>query len=506
MRSIYLLAIMCSAQLLLAQTGTLDLGFGNDGKLITNIEEYYAKGYAVSHQSDGKIILAGTAEKISTYQDRDIVIIRYLSDGTIDPSFAENGIFNYSYGSYIDNCFDIAIDDEDSIYFTGSLDLINGYVGKLTKDGDIDQNFGNEGFWVSPVGNDREEFHKILLTPSGKLIIAGSKSPFLADEECTLIKLNSNGTLDTLFGNGGISVVPLPENYISKHAAIDDQGNIYTGGYYYFSTPVILKFTPEGIIDSSFAQNGILVENNTTEFANDIAIQPDGKILIAVGSLVPPWRDLGVVRYTQDGILDSSFGDNGRAIAISNLSGNANSIILQRNGKILITGQEDDHFSTIRFTSDGQLDESFSLDGVVSTDFGLQSFGNSSTVLPNQRLLVAGYVQDWPYQDFAMAQYYLDEVSDVLEVGNKIQKYDISPNPTSGAFTLSFFSELDSELTIDLISIDGLFLHNIIEKKSFQAGDNKILIDWDSNYAAGVYMVRFSDGKNQNFKKVVVTR
>ena len=156
----------------------------------------------------------------------------------------------------------------------------------------------------------------------------------------------------------------------------------FTGGT---ATRTITAALTNGLpnpIDNSFGTGGksVVVNTGVDDKAFDIAVQPDGKLLVAGGP------GLSVARYNTDGSVDTSFGTNGRATASG--AGTAFGMVLQADGKILIGGGT--NFGMARFTADGQLDTTFGTNGVASSGFGTTYAGYDLAIVDGGKIVEVG--------------------------------------------------------------------------------------------------------------------
>ncbi len=140
-------------------------------------------------------------------------------------------------------------------------------------------------------------------------------------------------------------------------------------------------FAQDGSLDPTFGLEGIVIEDisGQNDFANAIAIQNDGKILVGGISNGISINDFVILRYNSDGTLDNTFGTSGVTITHVATSYNGiNDIYIQNDGKILAAGYASfgtyGDFAMVRYNPNGTLDESFGAEGIVITDFGSESF------------------------------------------------------------------------------------------------------------------------------------
>jgi uncharacterized delta-60 repeat protein len=117
------------------------------------------------------------------------------------------------------------------------------------------------------------------------------------------------------------------------------------------------------------------------------------------------------VRYNTDGLLDTSFGIGGKVTtAIGNASDYVNSIALQSDGKIVVAGNSyngsNDDFAVVRYNTDGSPDTSFGTGGKVTTAIGASyDFVSSIALQSDGKIVVAGYSDNGSNDDFALARY-----------------------------------------------------------------------------------------------------
>ena len=209
----------------------------------------------------------------------------------------------------------------------------------------------------------------------------------------------TDGTLDTTFGTSGITTTNITQYAFSNSAAVQVDGKIVVVGQHSPSgnggSFLIARYNANGTLDATFGTNGITVTSfGTSESAKSVVIQADGKILVAGYSDVNTIRDFAVLRFNANGILDTSFGTNG--ITTTNLGSydTGYSMALQADGKILVAGQTGpsnaSNFAIVRYAANGTLDTSFGTEGITTTDLGGLDLASSMVVLPNGKILVAG--------------------------------------------------------------------------------------------------------------------
>ncbi|HRI22218.1 MAG TPA: delta-60 repeat domain-containing protein, partial [Panacibacter sp.] len=225
------------------------------------------------------------------------------------------------------------------------------------------------------------------------------------------------GTLDNSFGDDG---KVLGQGFMVSEAnaiAIQQDGKIIAcggGGYGNQGGFLLIRYNPDGSVDSSFGDAGRVVTDfsGPIDDAYGVVVQPDGKILAAgqVGRNI----DAGVIRYLPNGKPDSTFGING--IAITELLGGddyVSSMVLQPDGKILVTGTQKTKYAfTIRYLPNGSLDESFGDNGKVLTFFDNVSEISSIAVQPDGKIVTAGIYDIYGFTQMLLIRYTANGILD----------------------------------------------------------------------------------------------
>ena len=320
--------------------GTLDTNFSGDGIITTPFGSDLAIANAVALQSDGKILVAGS---LVTSQIGGFFVLRFNPDGSFDTSFDGDGIvvnsvLNSASGSAI------AVQTDGKILVAGDAFGDNAdyfSVTRLNSNGSLDTGFGTGGKAITSFGLI-DFFSDMALQPDGKIILMGdadlsSSNPYLA-----MARFNSNGNLDTTFDGDG-KVTTQIEGLGGSAVSLQTDGKILVGGSL-SGDFAVLRYNPNGSLDTSFDGDGIVVTSfgATSDAAHDLIVQPDNKIVAvgetAIGSTLLD-LDIAIARYNPDGSLDATFGNNGKVVTrIGEGSDLANAVALQTDGKILLAG------------------------------------------------------------------------------------------------------------------------------------------------------------------------
>jgi uncharacterized delta-60 repeat protein len=223
----------------------------------------------------------------------------------------------------------------------------------------------------------------LVTSGAGDVLIQPADGKVLALNGSTLARYNTNGSLDTSFGSGGIS------SYGGNSAALLSDGQILLTGVGVVTSGFNLeRLNSNGSLDTSFGNQGVLATSfpNTTG-ETQIVVQPDGKIVLASdgwtvksGKYYVPYLDLA--RYNADGSLDTSFGNQGTVVTsfsslFTSYSGGqtvlVDSLLLQANGELIVLANGDwphpgyPGLLMARYNTNGSLDGSFGNQGIVTS-------------------------------------------------------------------------------------------------------------------------------------------
>jgi uncharacterized delta-60 repeat protein len=281
--------------------GSLDLAFGTGGKVVTPIDIDAASGVGgaegrrVLVQLDGKIVVSGNAYHGSVY---DVAVVRYLSDGTLDPAFNGTGIVRTDVTSGSDSANSAALQADGKIVVSG---VANGniLVARYNTDGALDSTFGNSGKVVVPQAGRGLD---IAVLPNGKILVGGYGSNGVNDD-FVLLRLTATGSLDTSFASTGMVFTPMSAGTdYGIDLVVQGDGKIVLGGYTgtgASSDFALARFTPDGSLDATFGTGGkLLVSFSSREdHCNAIALQPDGKIVAVGESYNGTDYDFAVARF-----------------------------------------------------------------------------------------------------------------------------------------------------------------------------------------------------------------
>jgi len=340
----------------------------------------------------------------------------------------------------------------------------------------------------------------VTVQADGKIVVAG----WCNDDVCVL-RYNSDGSLDTSFSGDGIVTTDIATTMgVGKSSdwigdfVLQTDGKILVTGYStiangsgaYFLT--LLRYNADGSLDASFSGDGVVaIEGGSMNlFGHSIALQPDGKILVAGDAMARSGGSRGILltRFNSDGSLDTSFSLNG--ISYQESSTDIQGLTLQADGKILVTGTANNgdnlasYLIMVRYNSDGSLDTNFSSDGMVTGVIGYNNTGGGVAVQVDGKILVAGSIGT----AFALSRYNSD--------GSLDTSFSNSGIVTTAGFSGSRITlQLDGKILVTGSSDGGFSVLRYNIDGSLDASfsnDGKVILDFGpfSDSAFGIAVQR----------------
>ena len=367
-----------------AASGDLDPTFGTGGKVTTDLGELDAIS-AIAIQADGKIVAVGSSANSPPVTEVKFIVSRYTIGGSLDPTFGTNGVINTVFGT----------------------------------------NFA---------GNSIAAAQAVVIQPDGK-IVAGGWVQINFASNFALARYNSDGSLDSTFGNGGKVITSFFGNEdrlfglaVQADGKILAAGGVFAGGTGFDFG--LARYDRDGTLDATFGSGGkvstdldSLIGGFSHDEAVGIAVQANGKIVLVGGESgnTPTFGDFAIVRYNTDGIPDATFGSSGR-VTTDFFGGEdqALAVAIQQDGKIVVGGGDSintlfaQDFALARYDTNGSLDPTFGAGGKVATDF-TTDFGttfrtadnvSSLAIQPDGKILAAGAANGFIGSGgFALARY-----------------------------------------------------------------------------------------------------
>jgi uncharacterized delta-60 repeat protein len=323
--------------------GSLDTTFSGDGKLITNFSEDYVETAGVAVQLNGKIVLSGRVCKRDAFRalSCDLMLARYMPNGTLDTTFRGNGWLRLDDGGDNGSKGGLAVLGNGKILVAG-YDSSNGIqmvIYRFLANGNLDTTFDGDGKvtlnFPMAVPTDLE------ILDNGKIMILGSTNigTFTNDFHFALARLNANGSLDSTFSGDGMLIT----NFMGfPHGmAIQSDGRIVAVGITWDISGnaliIVARYNTNGNLDFTFNGTGKMIFKIVPPIpsdllANDVIVQPDGRIIIAGYS-----SNGGVLmRLRPSGGFDTTFSGDGKLVV--NMQMQIFALALDADGKYMLGG------------------------------------------------------------------------------------------------------------------------------------------------------------------------
>lgn len=417
-----------------ATEGGLDTTFGNGGFLIT---DYGTDNENISDlivQPDGKIIAAGTL--LDTSQS---VIFRYNPDGELDLTFGTNGKVSIANGRAIE----LILQSDGKIVVAGVTGVspnTDFYIVRLNINGSFDTSFNTNGEVTVDFRGTNDSAIAVKIHTDGKIIVGGnSRNPANSSQtDIAIIRLNSDGSLDTTFDDDGKVTTAVQERINFNDLTIQPDGKIVAvGESFIFDIPTsnpqgsfaTVRYNQNGSLDTGFNMTGVTLtafDLNPSPGArrentpSNVFLRNGGKILVIGTSMAccapQPLSKVALVQYNADGSLDTSFGNSGKLVV--GIASNPKTLLgdsaIQSNGKIAFYGttqgniKSPSHIFVGRLNANGSIDTDFNGTGfnIIQPPATFSISLSSIAIQTSGKILVGGNLRNSNNQrDFLIARF-----------------------------------------------------------------------------------------------------
>ena len=482
MKKLFTLLLMCAMMFsgFAQDPGTLDPTFGDGGVARMQASTSFDMPFAILTQEDGKILTVGKSR--TDGMNYSVYISRQNADGSMDATFGTNG-FNFYQADpliYLNEGRDAVLGNDGLLFVAGhTYDYADseGFVLCVDENGYPYPYFGDEGYAISESGFGIV-YEGITIDSHGRPIVCGYKSDTLM-----VRRYNAVGLPDPSFGDAGTVMIPFESDIYSfgfTIEALPDDKILVGGSKMNSATPVhhpfLMRLKPNGALDNTFADNGVLAFSNTEggEFVLDIALAPDGNYIIAGHSEIVSESNLPqsrayVSRVLTDGTIDESFGDNGFTFFESfSGEGCVNSqygITVADDGQIFGTYYAYNHVTyasrayVYNVDANGQLKEDFAGTGIMPFNFSDPEVQTSEILLQKDgSLLVSGYLFDGDWStDVFVAKINTDiipedpdEPAAAIELTVEVMDaYNVKATATPNEYTVEYHVGIASKAMYD---------------------------------------------------------
>ncbi len=420
--------------------------------------------------------------------DSAVFIVKYLSDGTIDISFGENGFKRLFIEDYSISANDFTLTDDGfflipiSSMHKEAMDDFRTYVVKIDLSGTYDSEFGNQGIYTWGCGECYAQ--KIIELEDGNYLLAEKIGGMIEPEGIIFTKLNESGQLVASYANNGRKHIwhPNPNNYIRYvDFTRDDEDNLYGLSLIQDGTYNLFKLNAIGSEDLTLAMDEPLERIRSIEY-NQSKLYTSGDY---------NGTNFFLKRYNTENLsIDTNFGDGGMNISEFNYNTEipTNLLISNRVYQIGYVGSNNNYlFGLAAYTLTGVDDSSFGINGKVVTDVTESSYDVAvdAKFMGTEKILVLNY------NNLSMACY---RIRDIMSAENLSMESNvlIVPNPTPNSFFISGLKGNDN--TIQIFDLSGKSI------REFKAVRDNQKIELGA-IPKGIYLIKINDSET---KKLIV--
>ena len=374
MTALLAIGLMFGANLAQAQAGSLDTTFGTGGTVTTNFADGVA-GVGAFEQSNGDIVAVAQVNFVNNV-GTGIGLVRYTSAGELDTTFGTNGITVTTFAGIAFDPFGFAVQKNGDILIGGVATTTPGLnkigLARYTSNGVLDTTFGTNGLVTTKVGTRSDAPSALLLQPNGQIVmggfeVAGGNIPGMM----SLVRYNSNGTLDTTFGNGGLSLANVPFLGPETLALLSNGDYLAVGQDGNGNTGIVAEFSSKGVLLSKVTSAKVVAALSSSQsavpnvmFQSPTIFQPNGDYVVATTGCTFHSQcrgtRIGVTRFLETGKTDTTFTAKVESFNPRQTTSVALAVALQANGQIVVGGLITPTFGgMVRLDSNGELDTTF---------------------------------------------------------------------------------------------------------------------------------------------------
>lgn len=443
-----LIAFATSFTFLNAQPGSIDSSFGTNGKTV------FTAGSSIALQSDGKILVTKT-------EDTKISVTRYFKNGKIDKSFGNNGTAstNFFGPTFLQSSDVVAVMSDGKIIVASGV--FNGDVQEsflclacFNPTGIIDSSFGTNGQVETPVAEWNADATGIVVQPNGNFIVSINAFIDFTQMRKAAIRFKKDGTEDKDYYIQ-FSIYDL----CYAMAAQSDGRIIITGSSQ--GAFNLFRFNKNGVIDKSFGKKGITLLPNYLA-GLDVAVLPDDKIVAVT-------TDSMMIQFQSNGKVDTSFGRKGKL----HLPFKPESIAIQKDGKIIVAGSMNNgtntDFALARYLPSGYLDKSFGTNGITITDFGGSEEVWDMAIQTDNKIIASGRG--------GMARYRAGHVATFRNIPSSLPasfNIELQPNPANNYINISGLQQNKKNI-VEITDASGLvMIKQITSDKNFRCDISRL--------------------------------
>jgi uncharacterized delta-60 repeat protein len=369
------------------------------------------------------------------------------------------------------------------------------------------------GKLIVPVGSGDDQGISLIQQADGKLVLGGSSMNAAGNSDFSLIRLNTNGSLDSTFGSGGKLIVPVgPGRDVGYSLTQQADGKLVLGGYSVngsnYSDYSLIRLNTNGSLDATFGNGGKLLVDlvGNYDFGSSLTLQADGKLVLGGYSSNGSNWVFSLIRLKTDGSLDSTFGSGGKlTVPVGSIDDRGESLIQQADGKLVLGGYSMNEtgnwkFSLLRLNINGSLDTTFDSDGKLIVPVGSGHDNGMSLIQQiDGKLVLGGYSFNGSNEDYSLIRMNTNGSPDSsFGSGGKL----IVPVGSGDAYGKSLIQQADGKLVLGGDCYNGsnydfslIRLNTDGSLDSTFDGDGKLIVPVSSSDDGGYSLTQQADGK-----------
>lgn len=517
--------MLWAPQVLQAQPGALDLSFNGTGYVVAPVNNLDV-GQKILVQDDQKILAIGFSFD-AIYTARAYAF-RYLPDGTLDPTFATNGVFSYELGQEAD-LYSAVLTTEGKILLAGSTYADGQYsllLMQLQPDGALDNSFGINGVLdqsISVVAEIAEDIaYDVTLDASGNILVCGStysadtvRRPFVA-------RFTPMGVLDTSFGVDGIASIPVLAvgGSAFKGIVVQPDGKIVSSGYFGNSelwyVMLVVRFNADGSLDPTFGDTGVVKYNygSVDDEGDDLKLTADGSFLVAGVTATQSYNYSALLaKFTSAGVLDTTFGNAGTVEEDLNTFDFASNVAVQPDGRIVMAGSSGVgppgafDLAVWKYMADGTPDPTFGTDGLaqhVIPEYSTMIYGMG--IQADGKILISGQARTTVNQNYFFVGRLQNDLGTGVAELNNMAGTRVFPNPAlaNSMVTLQVPNADQPDARINLYAADGRMVHTVRTAGSRRDAEH-ISFQLPADLAPGSYQLAYCQPGYRHTFNLLVT-
>jgi uncharacterized delta-60 repeat protein len=445
----------------------------------------YTAAHAVNILPNDKMIVSGNYNNEYALGNGMPLLIKYNADGTPDTSFGNGGKFTNSTIISKQN-FISRIQPDGKILV---ISKISNIVFRVNANGTPDTTFGTNG--VVSFSDDYAIFDVYPLA-NGKILMAYD----IGDLKFSMARLNYDGTIDTSFGTNGITTTTIGTYSYSMCIAVTSDNKVLISGSSWNTDglkPCVVRYFENGTVDTSFGIDGIavmLAQEGSLHNFQTMMLTNDGKILICGTRFSAPTSGYAV-RFNGDGTPDMDFGTEGRIGIPHTVYG----VALTTDNKLIVSGTK-----ISRYFMNGVLDTNFGNSGSIAITTNQYPRQAIDVKVQADNKIVAA-IFNW--EIFTAARFLQDNELGTIDIAARNNTTYIYPNPVAEATHFTYTLRTNTTVTIRLFDLQGKLLKTYLDNENQSAGQFDQLIVMPDNLIAGNYVLKISTPEGVNSVKLV---